>query len=119
MVSFSCLHISINPNVYDVARYSLHPLLVLKTYLIQDHRFLNAFVILLSSMIANARTLEDRIPACQFLAIITGKENTYFERSFVELGCSDAEERNKVPDAPCTVGFINLMKTVAKEGSLG
>mgnify|MGYP000052962779 FL=1 len=47
---------------------------VLKKYLIQDHRFLDAFVILLSSAIAKARSLDDRIPGCQFLGLITGKE---------------------------------------------
>lgn len=91
---------------------------VLKKYLIQDYRFLDAFVILLASMVANARTLQDRIPGCQFLAIITGKENTYFERSFQKLECTQ-EERDGIPDAACATGFINLMKGVAKEGSLG
>lgn len=91
---------------------------VLKKYLIQDYRFLDAFVILLASMVAHARNLEDRIPGCQFLAIITGKENTYFERAFEKLGCS-AEERDETPFAACATGFINLMKTVAKEGTLG
>jgi thiaminase/transcriptional activator TenA len=46
---------------------------VLKRYLIQDFRFLDSFVILLSSIIANARCLSDRIPACQFLALVTGQ----------------------------------------------
>jgi thiaminase/transcriptional activator TenA len=91
---------------------------VLKKYLIQDFRFLDAFVILLASMVANCRSLQDRIPGCQFLAIITGKENTYFERSFIALKCT-AEEQGQIPDAPCAQGFIHLLKTVAKEGSLG
>ena len=59
---------------------------VLARYLIQDHRFLDSFVVLLSSMVAAAPTLADRVPGCQFLALITGRENTYFERSFVALG---------------------------------
>jgi thiaminase/transcriptional activator TenA len=46
---------------------------VLTRYLVQDHRFLDSFVVLLSSIIANARCLSDRIPGCQFLAVITGK----------------------------------------------
>jgi thiaminase/transcriptional activator TenA len=45
---------------------------VLTRYLVQDHRFLDSFVVLLSSIIANARNLADRIPGCQFLAVITG-----------------------------------------------
>ena len=94
---------------------------VLAKYLIQDYRFLDAFVILLASMVANCRCLDDRIPGCQFLAIITGQENTYFERSFHALKqCgTSAHERNLIPDAACTKGFIHLMTTVAKEGSLG
>mmetsp|Transcript_31043 Transcript_31043/g.58966 ORF Transcript_31043/g.58966 Transcript_31043/m.58966 type:complete len:111 (-) Transcript_31043:1740-2072(-) len=92
---------------------------VLKKYLVQDHRFLDAFVVLLASTIANARTLEDRIPGCQFLALLTGKENTYFERSFEVLGIGDADERSKVPDEAVTVRFVNLMREVANGGTLG
>mmetsp|Transcript_24416 Transcript_24416/g.52776 ORF Transcript_24416/g.52776 Transcript_24416/m.52776 type:complete len:223 (-) Transcript_24416:1339-2007(-) len=92
---------------------------VLKKYLIQDHRFLDAFVVLLASTIANARTLEDRIPGCQFLALLTGKENTYFERSFEVLGIGDANERSKVPDEAVTVRFVKLMREVANGGTLG
>ena len=85
--------------------------------LIQDHRFLDSFVVLLASIISKARTLEDRIPGCQFLAIITGKENTYFERSFEALGVTQ-DDRTSVPDAPCTKGFCELMRSVAATGSL-
>ena len=90
---------------------------VLKKYLIQDHRFLDAFVVLLGSIISHARSLEDRIPACQFLALVTSKENTYFERCFEQLGCT-AEERASIPDAECTIGFCNLMRDAAMNGSL-
>ena len=41
---------------------------VLKRYLIQDHRFLDSFVVLLASIITTVSSLEDRIPGCQFLA---------------------------------------------------
>lgn len=91
---------------------------VLKKYLIQDHRFLDAFVVLLSSVIAKARSLDDRIPGCQFLGLITGKENTYFERSFEVFGCG-VEERAKIPDEEVTKGFVNLMREVSSEGTLG
>ena len=86
---------------------------VMQRYLVQDHRFLDAFVVLLASVIANCRTLADRIPGCQFLAMITGMENTYFERCFEKLPCSSEEERAKIPDAACTTGFCNLMREVA------
>ena len=82
---------------------------VLARYLIQDHRFLDSFVVLLSSMVSAAPTLADRIPGCQFLALITGRENTYFERSYQALGVDEAE-RNAVPDAAPTIAFKALMQ---------
>ncbi len=91
---------------------------ILKRYLIQDHKFLDAFVVLLSSVVAHARCLKDRIPGCQFLALITGTENTYFERSLDKLGVS-SEQSAAVPAAPPTVKFCELMQTVASEGTLG
>ena len=91
---------------------------VLKCYLIQDHRFLDAFVVLLSSMVSAARSLPDRIPGCQFLALITGKENTYFERSFEALGVTPTE-RTTTPNATATSSFIQLMRDAARVGSLG
>lgn len=63
------------------------------------------------------RELSDRIPGCQFLALITGKENTYFERSLQKLGY-DAEKES-IPSAPCTLAFCNLIRSVAKTGTLG
>mmetsp|Transcript_9227 Transcript_9227/g.10707 ORF Transcript_9227/g.10707 Transcript_9227/m.10707 type:complete len:217 (+) Transcript_9227:98-748(+) len=89
---------------------------VLKRYLIQDYRFLDAFVVLLSTIISKARNLSDRIPGCQFLALITDKENTYFDRSLVKLG---AKDNGDIPDAPCTTAFCNLMLEVAQSGHLG
>lgn len=68
----------------------------MRRYLIQDHRFLDAFVVLLASMVAHAPTLKDRIEGCQFLGLVTGKENTYFERSLAALGV-DAEASKAAP----------------------
>ncbi|CAJ1946682.1 unnamed protein product [Cylindrotheca closterium] len=89
----------------------------LKKYLIQDHRFLDSGVVLFASMIAKAKTLEDRIPGCQFLALLTGKENTYFERSFEALKVSQ-EERSSIPNAACTTEFCDFVLSVAATGSL-
>ena len=89
---------------------------VLTRYLVQDHRFLDSFVVMLSSIVSKARSLQDRIPGCQFLALITGQENTYFERSLEILGARDNKD---IPDAPCTTAFCSLMKEVAATGSLG
>jgi len=93
---------------------------VLRRYLIQDHRFLDSFVVLLSSIIANVATLNDRIPGCQFLGVITGPENNYFERAFEALQVTD-EERSidqGTPNANVTTKFCNLMRMVAKSGHL-
>lgn len=83
----------------------------LKRYLSQDHLFLDAFVVLLASMIAVAPSLEDRIPGAQFLALITGKENTYFQRAFQELGRTQGIE-------PATTKFITLMQQAARSNKL-
>mmetsp|Transcript_4246 Transcript_4246/g.6222 ORF Transcript_4246/g.6222 Transcript_4246/m.6222 type:complete len:218 (-) Transcript_4246:101-754(-) len=91
---------------------------ILKKYLIQDHRFLDSFVVLLASVVSHARCLADRIPGCQFLALITGKENTYFERSLEKLGVT-TEINDAVPDAPPTTQFCKLMRDVAASGNLG
>uniref|UniRef100_A0A7S3TIR6 Thiaminase-2/PQQC domain-containing protein n=1 Tax=Strombidinopsis acuminata TaxID=141414 RepID=A0A7S3TIR6_9SPIT len=90
---------------------------VMKRYCIQDHRFLDSFVVLLSSMVAHAPSLPDRVPGCQFLALITGKENTFFERVFEAMGVN-ADERDAIPDEPCTVRFKELMRDAAASGSL-
>jgi thiaminase (transcriptional activator TenA) len=91
---------------------------VMRWYLIQDFRFLDSFVVLLASIIAHARSLSDRIPGCQFLAVITGAENTYFQRCFDALpGCSE-EYRCQVPDSDSTIQFCKLMRDVAATGNL-
>ena len=68
-------------------------------------------------MIAHCQSLKDRIPGCQFLAVITSDENTYFERALTEL--DTANIRSSVPDAPCTTNFCALMREAASSGSLG
>lgn len=88
----------------------------LRRYLIQDHRFIDRFVVLLASAVAHAPTLADRIPGCQFLALVTGPENTYFERSFAALGVTEAD-RADTPDAAVTAEFKALMRDAAVSGS--
>ena len=74
---------------------------------------------LLASIIANLPTLEDRIPGCQFLAVITGPENTYFERSFEAMGITREERSTETtPDAEVTQKFCKLMRDVAKSNRL-
>mmetsp|Transcript_52620 Transcript_52620/g.87374 ORF Transcript_52620/g.87374 Transcript_52620/m.87374 type:complete len:263 (-) Transcript_52620:135-923(-) len=89
---------------------------VLKRYLVQDHKFVDTFVVLLASMIAAAPSLEDRVPGAQFLGLITSKENNYFVRSFEELGVTAADRA--VPGSPVQAAFDMLMRNAAASGSL-
>ncbi|MFH1803313.1 MAG: TenA family protein [Pseudomonadota bacterium] len=93
----------------DAWGQSAVPLRNLQNYLIQDHRFIDRFVALLAGAVSRAPTLADRIPGCQFLALVTGAENTYFERSFVALGVAD-QDRYGQPDWPVTAAFKDLMR---------
>ncbi len=80
-------------------------------YLQQDYLFVDGFVRLLASAIAHAPTLADSVPAAQFLAVITGPENTYFLRSFEELGTAP-----HAPAQPETVAFQQLMEEARTSG---
>ena len=90
------------------------PLGNMKWYLAQDYQFIESFVRLLASAIAHAPTLQDSIPAAQFLALVTGPENTYFQRSFVALEMT-AEAQNP-PAAAETEAFIQLMNSARASG---
>ena len=92
---------------------------IMKNYLIQDHRFFDSFVILLASIITKLSCLNDRIAGCQFLGVITGSENTYFERSFATLGITKEERSEEItPNSKTTTKFCSLMKEVALSGNL-
>lgn len=84
-------------------------------YLIQDYTFIEGFVRLAASAVARAPTLADSIPLVQFLAVITGPENTYFQRSFDALGVRQ-EYRTQPTPAPDTLAFRELMAEAADSG---
>ena len=87
----------------------------MRSYLVQDYQFVDGFVRLLASMIAHAPTLADSVPAAQFLAVITGPENTYFLRSFEALGVKDIDWQNAPLKQP-TKGFQELMAKAVASG---
>ncbi|MEM6482010.1 MAG: TenA family protein, partial [Pseudomonadota bacterium] len=80
-------------------------------YLQQDYLFIDEFVRLLASAIAAAPSLKDSVPAAQFLALITGPENTYFLRALEELKTPD-----KATPEPETRAFQELMRTARQSG---
>ncbi|MFY0619379.1 TenA family protein [Shimia sp.] len=90
------------------------PLNKMRWYLAQDYQFIDGFVRLLASAIAKAPTLADSVPAAQFLAVVTGPENTYFLRAFEALDM-DVAAQTPPPAAP-TAGFIALMTEAAESG---
>lgn len=83
----------------------------MRWYLQQDYQFVDGFVRLLASAIAHAPSLADSVPAAQFLAVITGPENTYFLRAMEALGTQPSTDA-----APATRAFQDLMAEAAASG---
>ncbi|MDC0738437.1 TenA family protein [Cognatishimia sp. SS12] len=80
-------------------------------YLQQDYLFIDEFVRLLATTIAHAPTLADSVPAAQFLAVVTGPENTYFQRSFEALDIP-----GEAAPAQATRNFKMLMEEARLSG---
>jgi thiaminase (transcriptional activator TenA) len=73
-------------------------------YLQQDYLFIDGFIRLLATADAHAPSLADRIPEAQFLALVTGTENTYF------LRCAEALDFQPLAQpARQTLAFQHLM----------
>ncbi|MEM8572208.1 MAG: TenA family protein [Pseudomonadota bacterium] len=80
-------------------------------YLQQDYLFVEGFVRLLASAVAQAPSLEDAVPGAQFLGLICGPENTYFLRALEALDVPQAETV-----APETHAFQQLMDEARRSG---
>lgn len=91
---------------------------VLRRYLVQDYQFIDAFVVLLGAAIQAAPGFEQRVALGRFLGLVTSAENTYFERSFDELGVPGTERVRPALAAP-TAGFRELMHEAAASGDYG
>jgi thiaminase/transcriptional activator TenA len=85
---------------------------VMARYLIQDHRFLGSFLILLGAALATADTFEARLRLGRFIGLMSGEENTYFLRAFAALGVT-ADRRAADPDTQPTAGFKAIMREAA------
>jgi thiaminase/transcriptional activator TenA len=103
-----------NPFVRELAEGTL-PREKLVAYLVQDYTFIEAFVRLLASQVAHAPSLPDALPGAQFLGVIAGPENTYFQRCFDELG---VPERDRTAPALSAVArdFQAIMSEAARSG---
>lgn len=89
---------------------------VMSRYLVQDHRFLDSFLMLLGAAQASADGFDARLRFARFGGMISGEENTYFERSFEALGVS-RQEREDAPDTAPTAGFKAIMREAAETRS--
>ncbi len=85
---------------------------VMARYLIQDHRFLDAFLTLLGAAVATTDSFEARLRFGRFIGMVSGEENTYFLRAFETLGVT-AAEREQRPDTQATAGFKAIMRDAA------
>ncbi len=88
---------------------------VMARYLVQDHRFLDSFLMLLGAAMATADTLDARLRYGRSAGVVSGEENTYFLRAFAALGIDEAD-RMGVPDAAPTRAFKALMREAAASG---
>ncbi len=85
-------------------------------YLVQDHRFLDTFLLLLGAAMATSDRFESRLRLARFAGLVAGEENTYFERAFAALGVSQ-QRRADEPDTAATAGFKSLMREAAERRS--
>jgi thiaminase/transcriptional activator TenA len=85
---------------------------VMAGYLVQDHRFLDSFLILLGAAMATADSFEARLSFGRFVGMVSGEENTYFLRSFEALGVTE-QARAEIPDTKPTAGFKAIMREAA------
>jgi thiaminase/transcriptional activator TenA len=85
---------------------------VMASYLIQDHRFLDSFLILLGAALASADTFEARLRFGRFIGMVSAEENTYFLRAFEALGVTEARRAGD-PDTQPTIGFKAIIREAA------
>jgi thiaminase/transcriptional activator TenA len=85
---------------------------VMARYLIQDHRFLDSFLVLLGAALASADTFAARLRFGRFVGMVSAEENTYFLRAFEALGVNEAR-RAADPDTQATIGFKAIMREAA------
>ena len=85
---------------------------VMARYLIQDHRFLDSFLVLLGAALASADTFAARLRFGRFIGMVSAEENTYFLRAFEALGVT-VTRRAADPDTQPTIGFKAIMREAA------
>ena len=89
---------------------------VMARYLIQDHRFLDSFLILLGAALVSADTFAARLRFGRFIGTMSSEETTYFLRAFEALGVTE-DRRAADRDTQPTAGFKAIMREAAETRS--
>jgi len=106
-----------HPFCAELADGSL-PLDKMRRYLVQDYQFIDNFFRLAASAIHHAPSLPDRLPLAQFMGVLAGPENTYFQRSFDALDVPQTERDRPELETP-TREFQELMLKASRSGNYG
>src|SRR5262250_2313368 len=89
---------------------------VMARYLIQDHRFLDSFLILLGAALVTADTFEARLRLGRFIGAVSSEEKTYVLGAVEALGIAE-DRRATDPDRQATAGFKAIMREAAETRS--
>ena len=81
---------------------------VLKTYLIQDYHFFDAFLSMLGACVAHADKLDAKLRFAKQLGFLEADEDAYFQKAFQELGVKEKDYLH-VTLHPVTRDFQKLM----------
>jgi thiaminase/transcriptional activator TenA len=98
--------------VEDIWRGAV-PVPVLRTYLVQDHQFLDAFVALMGAAVAAADRAGPRIVHARRIGLVAGPENDYFARALDALDVP-LTDRTDPELLPPTAGFLELMDSARR-----
>jgi thiaminase/transcriptional activator TenA len=88
---------------------------VYRRYLIQDYAFIETLVGVVGFAVGRAPSMAQKMVFAGFLAVLTGEENDYFQRSFDALGVSDAD-RQAPAIGTVTKALFEIMLEAAEEG---
>ena len=83
---------------------------VLRTYLVQDHQFFDAFVALMGAAVAAADRAEPRVVHARQLGVVAGPENDFFARALDALDVPLGDRTQPALFEP-TRAFLALMDT--------
>ena len=89
---------------------------VFRRYLVQDYRFIETLVSIVGFAVARAPDLPSKTRFAEFLGVLTGGENDYFQRSFEALGVS-ADDLAETEDSAVLHQFKQHMRQAADAGT--